>query len=207
MHRDPALLDEWLMRTEGEVGIIVSGSFRNSSAVLALITIPDPVIWSYLVGIFLRGDWQKARGFDKLLLAASLTGKWRERATRIQAAIARYFVAIPVLFFSFRAIRGRQLRSGNSAEPGDSQASVWRRHLDLPGSVIYAVAGILLLVGKKTRVAASWLGLTVLLLELVVYVPAGVVDRASLIGINFAGDTLMFCGAVLLLAGARPREA
>ena len=73
--------------------------------------------------------------------------------------------------------------------------------------MIYAVAGILLLVGKKTRLAASWLGLTVLLLELVVYVPTGVLDRASLIGINFAGDTLMFCGGVLLLAGARPREA
>jgi hypothetical protein len=40
---------------------------------------------------------------------------------------------------------------------------------------------------KKTRLAASWLGLTVLFLELVVYVPIGAVDRASFIGINFAG--------------------
>jgi hypothetical protein len=69
------------MRTQREVGILVSGSFGNSSAVLALVTIPDPAIWSYLVGgavlaiglvtIFLRGDWQKARGFDKLLLFGS----------------------------------------------------------------------------------------------------------------------------------------
>jgi hypothetical protein len=82
MQRDPALIDEWLMRTEGKVGIIVSGSLGNSSAVIALVAIPGPVIWSYLVGgavlaiglvtIFLRGDWQKARGFDKLLLFGPL---------------------------------------------------------------------------------------------------------------------------------------
>ena len=50
----------------------------NSFAALALLVIPSQVIWSYCVGgavlaiglaaIFLRGDWQKARGFDKLIL-------------------------------------------------------------------------------------------------------------------------------------------
>jgi uncharacterized membrane protein YphA (DoxX/SURF4 family) len=70
------------------------------------------------------------------------------------------------------------------------------------------VAGALLLAGKKTRTAAAWLGLTVLFVELVVYVPIGVVERASLDkGLNYVADTLMFCGAVLLLAGAMPREA
>jgi hypothetical protein len=50
--------------------------------------------------------------------------------------------------------------------------------------------------------------LTVLLVVLVVYVPIGAVERASLDnGLNFLADTLMFCGAVLLLAGAMPREA
>jgi len=57
------------------------------------------------------------------------------------------------------------------------------------------VAGILLLVGKKTRAAATWLGLTVLFVVLVVYVPIGVVERASLDkGLNY-------------LAGTMPREA
>jgi uncharacterized membrane protein YphA (DoxX/SURF4 family) len=72
----------------------------------------------------------------------------------------------------------------------------------------YAVAGIPLLIGKKTRAAATWVGITVLFVELVVYVPIGVVDRASLDnGLNYVGDTLMYCGAVLLLAGAMPAEA
>jgi uncharacterized membrane protein YphA (DoxX/SURF4 family) len=303
----------------------VSAGFRDSTAVIALVAIPGPVIWSYLVGgavlaiglvtIFLRGDWQKARGFDKLLLfgplfyaapiaafgtehftvtatiaslirawipwhqfwvyfvggcfiaaalsiatniqarlsasllaltfflfvilihapnwvqnprnrfllaialreisfgggalalAASLTGRWRERATRIVATIARYFVAIPVLFFSFEQFMHGNYVPGiplNRVTPEWVYGHAIWTYL---AAVIYAVAGILLLVGQKTRLAATWLGLTVLFVELVVYVPIGVVDRASLIGINFAGDTLMFSGAVLLLASAMPREA
>jgi hypothetical protein len=55
--------------------------------------------------------------------------------------------------------------------------------------------------------AATWLGLTVLLMVLVVYVPIGVVERASLDkGLNYVADTLMYAGTVLLLAGAMPRE-
>ncbi|HUE43764.1 MAG TPA: hypothetical protein VMP12_09370, partial [Candidatus Sulfotelmatobacter sp.] len=74
-------------------------------------------------------------------------------------------------------------------------------------AVGYLVGGILLLIGKKTRAAATWVGATVLLIELVVYVPIAVVQRASLEnGLNYMADTLMFCGAVLLLAGAMPRE-
>jgi hypothetical protein len=47
----------------------------------------------------------------------------------------------------------------------------------------------------------------VLFLELVVYLPIGVVERASIAkGLNYVFDTLLFCGAVLLLAGAMPRS-
>jgi hypothetical protein len=49
-------------------------------------------------------------------------------------------------------------------------------------------------------------GLTVLFVVLVVYVPIAVVERTSLEGLNYMADTLMYCGAVLLLAGAMPRE-
>jgi hypothetical protein len=74
-------------------------------------------------------------------------------------------------------------------------------------AVVYAAAGPLLLVGRKTRAAATWLGLAVLLVVLIVYVPFGVAKRASRKGINYLADTLMYCGAVLLLADAMPREA
>jgi len=142
-----------------------------------------------------------------LALAASLTEEWRERGTHVLATIARYFIAIPVLYFSFE-----QFMHGDHVPgiPLDRMTPEWvygHAIWTYLAAVVYAVAGTLLLVGKKTRAAATWLGLTVLFVELVVYVPIGVVERASLAkGLNYVADTLMFCGTVLLLAGAMPRE-
>jgi uncharacterized membrane protein YphA (DoxX/SURF4 family) len=142
-----------------------------------------------------------------LALAASLTERSNERLARIQATVARYFVAIPVVFYSFEQF----LHADHvPAVPLERMTPTW-----IPGHAIwtyvaaagYAIAGIPLLLGKKTRTAATWVGLTVLFIELVVYLPIAVMDFASLDnGLNYAGDTLMFCGAVFLLAGAMPRE-
>src|SRR5579864_8660984 len=63
-------------------GTFMSGCLVNSSVVMFLLTIPSTVIWSYsafglvlaigLAGIFLRGDWQRSRGFDRLILFGPL---------------------------------------------------------------------------------------------------------------------------------------
>ena len=142
-----------------------------------------------------------------LALAASLTEQQRKRGAHILATIARYFVAVPVLFFSFEQFLHADHVPGIPLEPVTPGyiygGAIWT----YLAAVVYAVAGTLLLIGKKTRAAAAWLGLTVLLVELAVYVPIGVVERASLDnGFNYMADTLMFCGAVLLLAGAMPCE-
>ena len=139
-----------------------------------------------------------------LALAASFTE--RERCKHILATIARYFITVPVLFYSFE-----QFRHGNYV-PGIPLSrltpewiyghAIWT----YLAAVAYAPAAILLLMGKKTRAAATWLGLTVLFVELVVYLPIGIVERASLVGFNYMADTLMYGGAVLLLAGAMPHE-
>ena len=140
-----------------------------------------------------------------LALAASLF-QARERGARILATIARYFIAIPLLFYSLEQflhgdhVPGIPLRL---VTPGYVFGhAIWTYLV----AVVYAPAGILLLVGKKTRQAATWAGLSVLVVELAVYVPIAVVERASFTGINYLGDTLMYCGAVLLLAGAMPRQ-
>jgi uncharacterized membrane protein len=143
-----------------------------------------------------------------LALAASLTGQGRGRGKHILATIARYFVAIPVLFFSLEQFLHGDHVPGVPLEP---LTPVWifgHAIWTYVAAVVYAVGGVSLLVGKRTRAAATWVGLSVLFVELVVYVPIGVVERASLDnGLNYVADTLMFCGAVLLLAGAMPREA
>jgi uncharacterized membrane protein len=142
-----------------------------------------------------------------LALAASLTEQRRERGTHIFATMARYFVAVSVLFYSFEQFMHGNYVPGiplNRVTPDWIHGHAIWTYLT---AVIYAVAGILLVAGKKTRAAATWIGLTVLFVELVVYVPIAIVDRASLgNGFNYLGDTLMYCGAVLLLAGAMPRE-
>jgi uncharacterized membrane protein YphA (DoxX/SURF4 family) len=142
-----------------------------------------------------------------LALAVSLTERWRERGTHILATIARYFVAIPVLFYSFEQFMHGDHVPGIPLEPVTPEYVYGHAIWTYLAAVAYAVAGILLLIGKKTRAAATWLALTVLCVELVVYVPIAVVERASLDnGLNYLADTLMYCGAVLLLAGAMPRE-
>ncbi|MGA7918302.1 MAG: hypothetical protein WCA38_01440 [Candidatus Acidiferrales bacterium] len=303
----------------------MGGSSVNLSAVMVFLVIPREVIWSYcvagavfaigLVVIFLRGDWQKARGFDKLILfgplfyaaplaafgtehftltkdiasivpdwipwhyfwahfvgacfiagplsmvtriqtrlsaslltltfflfvvlmdvpawvqdprdrialalvlrelsfgagalalAASLSEQGRERSTEVLATIARCCIAITVLFYSFEQfMHGKHVPAVplEALTPEYVYGHIIWTYLT---AVVYAVGGVLLLVGKKTRSAATWVGLSVLFVELVVYVPMAVVQRASINGLNFLGDTLMFCGAVLLLANAMPHEA
>ena len=143
-----------------------------------------------------------------LALAASLTGQWRERGTHILATVARYFVAVPVLFYSFEQFLHADHVPGIPLERVTPDWIPVRVLWTYLAAVVYALAGIPLLLGKKSRAAATWVGLTILFVELVVYVPIGIVDRASLDnGLNYLGDTLMFCGTVLLLAGAMPREA
>jgi uncharacterized membrane protein YphA (DoxX/SURF4 family) len=143
-----------------------------------------------------------------LALAASLTGSWSKRGAHIMATVARYFVAIPVLFFSYEQFLHGDRVPGVPLEPLTPTWIFGHAVWTYMAAVVYAVAGILLLIGKKTRAAATWLGLTVLFVVVVVYVPIAIVERASLAkGLNYVMDTLMFCGAVLLLAGAMPREA
>ena len=143
-----------------------------------------------------------------LALAASLGTARRERGTDTLATIARYFVAIPIVVFAVEQFMHGDHVPGvplNRLTPGYVPGHAIWTYLT---AVVYALAGSLLLVGKKTRAAATVLGAMVLLVVLVVYVPIGIVDRASLdTGFNFLADTLMFCGAILLLAAAMPRDA
>jgi len=142
-----------------------------------------------------------------LALAASLSGDWRERGTHVFLTIARYFVAIPVLVYSIQQFMHGDHVPGVPLEPLTPAWIFGHALWTYVAAIGYAIGGIFLLIGKRTRAAATWVGLTVLFVEIVVYVPIAIVERASLDkGLNYFADTLMFCGTVLLLAGAMPRE-
>ncbi|MGB7281820.1 MAG: hypothetical protein WBE13_06125 [Candidatus Acidiferrum sp.] len=77
----------------------------------------------------------------------------------------------------------------------------------LTGAVLLAAAACLL-ANRKARLAATSLGVMIFLVVLFVYLPmlASVPwDIGN--GLNFFADTLMYCGAILLLADALPKEA
>jgi hypothetical protein len=129
------------------------------------------------------------------------------RATRIWPTVARIFVAVPVLFFAVEQFLHGDRVPAVPLEPLTPTYVVGRAIWTYLTAVVYAIGGALLLRGKRPRAAATAIGLSVLFVELIVYVPIGVVERASLgKGLNFVADTLMFCGAVLMLADAMPRE-
>jgi uncharacterized membrane protein YphA (DoxX/SURF4 family) len=142
-----------------------------------------------------------------LALAASLSERGETSGKNVLATIARYFVAVPVLFYSFEQFLHSDRVPGVPLQPLTPQWIFGHAIWTYVAAVAYGVTGLLLLVGRKTRAAAAWCGLSVLFVELVVYVPIGIVERASLDrGLNYVFDTLMFCGTVLLLASAMPRE-
>jgi uncharacterized membrane protein YphA (DoxX/SURF4 family) len=141
-----------------------------------------------------------------LALAATLIASSRERESHVLATIARYFVAVPVTYYAIQQFLHPDHVPGIPLEK--LTPSYVPAHTIWPylSAAVYVVGGVLLLVGKKTRLAALAVGAAVLVVELIVYLPIAVVQRASLEGFNYMADTLMFCGAVLLLAGAMPRE-
>jgi uncharacterized membrane protein len=80
----------------------------------------------------------------------------------------------------------------------------------LTGAILL-VAGVSILLARKTRMAATYLGTCLLLLVLFIYGPiliASLADPSTAVkveGINYFADTLLFAGAILGLASATPR--
>jgi uncharacterized membrane protein len=80
----------------------------------------------------------------------------------------------------------------------------------LTGAILL-VAGASILLAKKTRLAATYLGTWIVLLVLFIYGPILIAQMSDpstevkIEGINYFADTLLFAGAILALASATPR--
>ena len=80
----------------------------------------------------------------------------------------------------------------------------------LTGAILL-VAGVCILLARKTRMAATYLGTWIVLLVVFIYGPiliASLADPSTNVkveGINYFFDTLLFGGAILALASATPR--
>jgi uncharacterized membrane protein len=80
----------------------------------------------------------------------------------------------------------------------------------LTGAIL-VVAGLCILLDKKTRMAATYLGTWIVLLVVFIYGPILIASLADpntgvkVEGINYFFDTMLFAGAILALASATPR--
>lgn len=78
--------------------------------------------------------------------------------------------------------------------------------------VVLILGGLCLLINLRARLAATCLGLTVLLTMLWIYLPMLIAAPLEVESLNYFFDTLLFCGAILLLADSlapdeRPAQA
>lgn len=121
-------------------------------------------------------------------------------------AIPRFFVGIPSLFYGVEHLLHPAYVPGIPLQKLTPDWIPGRIFLSYFVGVILILAGVCLLVNKKTRMAATALGLTILLTVLWIYLPMLLAAPTDLVALNYFFDTLLFCGAILLLANAIDKE-
>ena len=118
------------------------------------------------------------------------------------AAIPRFFVGIPSLFYGVEHLLHPEYVPGIPLQKLTPDWIPGRILLSYFVGVMLILAGVCLLLNKKARMAATVLGLTILLTVLWIYLPMLLAAPTDVVAMNFFFDTLLFCGAILLLANA-----
>ena len=124
----------------------------------------------------------------------------------VLSAIPRFFVGIASLFYGVEHLLHPTYVPGVPLQKLTPDWIPGRIVLSYFVGVILILAGVCLLVDKKTRMAATSLGLTLLLTVLWIYLPMLVAAPTDVVALNYFFDTLLFCGTVLLLANAFGKE-
>lgn len=122
------------------------------------------------------------------------------------AAFPRFFVGIPAVFYGVEHLLHPEYVPGVPLQKLTPEWIPGRIFLSYFVGVVLILAGIALLVNKKTRIASTALGLTILLTVAWIYLPMLLKAPTDLVALNFFFDTLLFGGAILLLANAMDRN-
>jgi uncharacterized membrane protein len=100
---------------------------------------------------------------------------------------------------------------GMPGVPLQKEMPTWipaRPLIDYVTGVLLLISGVCILVNKKTRTAATYLGSWILLMVLLIYGPVLIAallnpdTGVKIEGLNYFYDTLLYAGAILALAGA-----
>ena len=172
---------------------------------VALIHLPnvvahpqDRIVWAVAVR-----DLAFAAG--ALALAAA------ERAPRLETllAIVRFYLAATLIFFGAEQLLHPEFAPG---VPLGKVTPAWfplHSFLGYLAGMVLIGGAVLMLMQKYARTAAGWVGMLLTLLTFLLYLPilASATKPSEMNeGINYIGDTLLFAGAVLLVAGAMQRN-
>jgi uncharacterized membrane protein len=137
-----------------------------------------------------------------LAYAGSHGRSGRTRGVPGLVTVGRFFIAIPAVFYGVEHFLHPEFAPGVPLEKIIPEWVPGRLPWAYLAGAVLVAAGVALLVNKKARMAATCLGITILLLVLFVYLPLLVASPADLESLNYFFDTLLFSGAVLVLADA-----
>jgi uncharacterized membrane protein YphA (DoxX/SURF4 family) len=144
------------------------------------------------------------------ILAATAKDGWRGKARSTLITVGRIAIALAAIFFGIQHFLHPL---GLPGVPLQREMPAW-----VPGPVLIdyvtgaalLVAGICILLNRKTRTVAACVGGWILLTVLVIYVPVmiGALSdpgiEVKVEGINYFADTLLFAGVILAAASAAP---
>ena len=165
----------------------------------------DRFAWTFVFreSSFGGGGW--------MLAGSAMREQGRGQGGNKLITVGRVLVALAAIFFSVEHF----LHPANvPGVPLEKLMPLWipgRLLISYLTGAILLVAGTSILLGKKTRIAATFLGSWIVLLVVFIYGPiliAALADPstgAKIEGINYFSDTLLFAGAILALASATPR--
>jgi len=158
----------------------------------------------FLFAIVLRDS-----SFSSGALACALAqaGEWPNRTVNWLTTLARFVIAITAVIFGVEHFLYPEFVP---VVPLKQPMPFWiPGHLFLAyatGAVLIA-AGLSLLFNWKARLTATWLGIFVFAIVLLVYLPIMIAKLSDIgNGLNYFADTLAFSGAALLIAGVLSNE-
>ncbi len=144
-----------------------------------------------------------------LALTAVTIREGRARLSERLTIVARIVFAVVLLFFGVENILHPECAPG---VPLEKLTPAW---VPLPHlwaylvGLLLLVAGVGLLLKKRTRLLAAIVGLAMTALTVFLYAPILATDRGTaqvIEGINYVADTLLFAGTALLVATAMRKD-
>jgi hypothetical protein len=159
-------------------------------------------------GWLLAGGAMREQGESKFIIVGQA---FIPISPAIFITVGRVLVGIAATFYGYETFR---YPLGMPGIPLEKLMSDWIPGRPLIGyltAAILVVSGVSILLAKKTRMAATYLGTWIVLLVVFVYGPiliASLLDPSTAVkveGLNYFFDTLLFAGAILALASATPR--